>query len=197
MSPSLQEIAKNLQRGCKTSFEEIYKLYHGRVFGFCVKYGLDPFDAEEVTQEVFVKIWEARKQLDPERNIQSYILTIARNVAVDSFKAKIKEQATRKYQMSYLESGFNNIEEAIDYQELQATVEDVMMRIPEKRRKVFELSRIKGLSHKEISLELGISPKTVENHIALALQDFRVAFAEKKIVSVAALMVVLSGVVGV
>ena len=196
MSPSLQEIAKNLQRGCKASFEEIYKLYHGRVFGFCVKYGLDPSDAEEVTQEVFVKIWEARKQLDPERNIGSYILTIARNVAVDSFKAKIKEQATRRYQMSYLESGFNNVEESIDYQDLQETVKSVMMRIPEKRRTVFELSRIKGLSHKEISQELGISPKTVENHIALALQDFRVAFAEKKIVSVVALMVVLSGVVG-
>jgi RNA polymerase sigma-70 factor (family 1) len=194
MSPSLQEIAQNLQKGCRSSFEKIYELYHGRVFGFCVKYGLDPSDAEEVTQEVFVKIWEARKQLDPERNIQSYILTIARNVAVDSFKAKIKEQATRKYQMSYLESGFNNIEEAIDYQELQATVENVMMRIPEKRRKVFELSRIKGLSHKEISRELGISTKTVENHIALALQDFRLAFGEKKIVSVAALIIVLSTV---
>lgn len=194
MSPSLQEIAQNLQQGCRRSFEEIYKLYHGRVFGFCIKYGLDPSDAEEVTQEVFVKIWEARKQLDPSRNFQSYILTIARNVAVDSFKAKIKEQATRKYQMSYLESGFNNIEEAIDYQDLQGKIDNVMMRIPEKRRKVFELSRIKGLSHKEISQELGISTKTVENQIALALQDFRMAFAEKKIVSVVPLILLLSSV---
>lgn len=190
MSPSLQEIAQNLQKGCRSSFEKIYKLYHGRVFGFCIKYGLDPFDAEEVTQEVFVKIWEARKQLDPERNIQSYLLTIARNAAIDSFKAKIKEEATRKYQMSYLESGFNNVEEAINYQDLQGKIKNVMMRIPEKRRKVFELSRIKGLSHKEISRELGISTKTVENHIALALQDFRLAFGEKKIVSVAALILI-------
>lgn len=194
MSPSLQEIAQNLQKGCRKSFEEIYKLYHGRVFGFCIKYGLGPSDAEEVTQEVFVKIWEARKQLDPERNFHSYLLTIARNVAVDSFKAKIKEQATRKYQMSYLESGFNNIEEAIDYQDLQGKIKTIMMRIPEKRRKVFELSRIKGLSHKEISQELGISTKTVENHIALALQDFRLAFAGKKIVSFLPLGLILSAV---
>lgn len=187
----MQLLVGRLQQGCKKSFEEIYILYHKRVYGFCVKYGLDDSDAEEVVQEVFVKIWEVRKQLNPEGNFHSYILTIARNFIVDGFKEKIREQAARSYQMSYLESGFNNVESSLNYQELQTTISGVMSRIPEKRRKVFELSRMEGLSHKEISQELGISPKTVENQIALALQDFRVAIKGKKTMGIWQLVLVL------
>jgi RNA polymerase sigma-70 factor (ECF subfamily) len=179
MSTSLQTLTDNLRKGCKKSFEEIYFQYHKRVYGFCVKYGLDCSDAEEVTQEVFVRIWEVRSKVDPTSNFQSYLLTITRNTIVDRFKEKIREQAARAYQMSFLDAGFNDIEESLNYRELQSTIRGVMANIPEKRRKVFELSRLEGLSHKEISKELGISPKTVENQIALALQDFRVAINGK------------------
>lgn len=173
------EIAQNLQNGCPKAFEEVYNLYHKKIFGFCIKYGLNPSEAEEITQVVFIKVWENREKIDPEKKLYSYILTISKNIIIDSFKAKIKYQAAKEYQMNFMKP-VNNVEQNIHLTELQSSIEEALTKLPERRREVFELSRIQGLSNKEIANQLGISTKTVENHLNLALQDFKEVFKEEK-----------------
>jgi RNA polymerase sigma-70 factor (ECF subfamily) len=173
------EIARNLQNGCKKAFEEVYYLYHKKIFGFCIKYGLNQSEAEEITQIVFIKVWENRCKIDPEKQLYSYILTISKNIIIDSFKAKIKYQAAKEYQMNFMKP-VNNVEQNMNLSELQSTVEEALTKLPERRREVFELSRIHGLSNKEIASQLGITTKTVENHLNLALQDFKEVFKEEK-----------------
>lgn len=166
--------AKKLQKGCQKAFEEVYNLYHKRIYGFCIKYGLNRSDAEEITQEVFIKIWENRKKINPDKKLYSYILTISKNIIIDSFKKKVKNQATNQYQMNFMKPvNINNVEQEINLSELQNRIEEALINLPDRRREVFELSRIHGFSNLEIANQLKISPKTVENHINLALQGFR------------------------
>lgn len=174
------EIAKNLQNGCQKAFEEVYTQYHKKIFGFCIKYGLNASEAEEITQVVFIKVWENRGKINPEKQLYSYILTISKNIIIDSFKAKIKYQAAKEYQMNFMKP-VNNVEQNMNLSELQSTVEEALTKLPERRREVFELSRIHGLSNKEIASQLGITTKTVENHLNLALQDFKEVFKEGKV----------------
>ncbi|SHO60966.1 RNA polymerase sigma-70 factor (ECF subfamily) [Algoriphagus zhangzhouensis] len=174
------EIAKNLQNGCQKAFEEVYNQYHKKIFGFCIKYGLNQSEAEEITQIVFIKVWENRNKIDPEKKLYSYILTMSKNIIIDSFKAKIKYQAAKEYQMNFMKP-VNNVEQNIHLTELQSSIEEALTKLPERRREVFELSRIQGLSNKEIANQLGISIKTVENHLNLALQDFKEVFKEEKV----------------
>lgn len=180
MNNSNSDLVFNLKNGCKNAFEKIYYLHHKKVYGFCIKYGLNQLDAEEITQEVFVKLWENRVKIDPEKNLNNYILTISKNVIIDGIKKNIKSQATKEYQMNFLKP-VNNVELHMDYSELQETLKDTLTRLPERRREIFEMSRMKGLSNKEIAKTLGITVKTVENQLTLALHEFRSAFGNSKV----------------
>lgn len=77
----------------------------------------------------------------------------------------------------------NNTENTLEYNELMGIVEKTLTALPERRRQVFEMSRLQGMSHKEIASNLNISTKTVENHLTLALQNFRQVFQDAKIMS--------------
>lgn len=174
MDQHLKQLVYRLRNGDKKAFDEIYALFNKKIYLFCLKYGLAKDDAEEITQEVFVKLWLNRTSLDSDKSFNSYLYKIGKNIIIDEFKKKIKTQATQEYQMSLI-IPWNNVEESMDYMDLKNLMDETLLDLPERRREVFELSRLKGLSHKEISEELGISTKTVENHLNLALSNFRIA----------------------
>lgn len=189
MDQHLKQLVNRLRNGDKRTFDDIYALFHPKIYLFCLQYGLAVNDAEEITQEVFVKLWLSRNSLDSEKSLNSYIYKIGKNLLIDEFKKKIKTQAIQQYQMSLIVSS-NNVEEDMDYMDLKNLMNDTLLDLPTRRRKVFELSRMKGLSHKEISEELGISTKTVENHLNLALHNFREAL--QKINAVCILLAMVS-----
>ncbi|SFB52316.1 RNA polymerase sigma factor [Algoriphagus aquimarinus] len=174
MNQDFEKLAERLRHGDHKAFDQLYGKYHQKIFFFCLKYGLRQEDAEEVVQETFVKLWTSKDRIDPDKSLSSFIFTISKNIIIDNFKKKIKLQAVSVYQMKLLEPK-NDVEEIMDYNDLNSTFQKTLNSLPGKRREVFELSRFKGMSHKEISKELGISPKTVENHISLALKNFKQA----------------------
>lgn len=184
------KLISRLKEGDKRAFDEIYARFHKRIFLFCKNYGLSESDSEEVTQEVFVKLWTHRNVLNSEKSIGSYLYKIGKNIIVDEFKKKIKTRASQEYQMNLIVPG-NNVQEDMDYLDLKNLIDQTLLYLPQRRREVFELSRIKGLSHKEIAKELGISTKTVENHLNLALNNFRVAMQKENVLSSALVLFVL------
>ncbi|WP_186756932.1 RNA polymerase sigma factor [Echinicola salinicaeni] len=191
MNLKLNEIADGIKKGNQKDFDRLYALFHKKIYFFCIQYGLSVSNAEEITQETFVKLWCSKKSINPDKCIKSYLYTIAKNVIMDEFKKQIRLKATKEYQMQLIIPN-NNTQSTVEYNELMGIIEKTLTCLPERRRLVFELSRMKGLSHKEISEQLGISTKTVENHLNLALQNFREVFQESKIISLALILISFS-----
>lgn len=175
-----KQLVNRLKNGEKKAFDEVYMVFHKKIYHFCLKYGLPQPDAEEITQEVFLRLWLNRSSIDLDKNLSSYLFRISKNIIIDEFKKKIRTQATQIYQMSLFVPR-NNVEEEMDYKDLKHTMAEILTDFPERRREVFELSRLQGLTHKEIAQELGITTKTVENHLNHALNNFRSALRKTNI----------------
>ncbi len=185
-----KKLAKLLAEGEHVALKTLYDDYSRRIYGFCVKSNLSQEDAKDVLQEVFVRIWNQRKTLTPDIKIESYIFSIARNIIADKFRLLLKNKIALEYQI-YLMTPTNSTESMVYYNELKEEIDRTFNSMPEMRKLVFQLSRFKGYSNKEIAEELGISPRTVESHISKALQSFRINLGQSTAVIAYLLLLLL------
>jgi RNA polymerase sigma-70 factor (ECF subfamily) len=149
-----------LKNGEEKAFLIIYKKYSEILWSFLHTLHIEQQDVEDIIQQTFSKLWEKRNQLDEDLSIKSYLITIAKN---DIYN-KIKHQVIRKKHQEHIV--YLQPKAALPANnELTEILYKILSNLPEKRREVFELSRIKGYSNQEIAEKLGISKSTVENHI--------------------------------
>ncbi len=168
-----KELIIRLIEGDGDAFEKIYYLYAEKVYYFSLRYLKNTSDTEEIVQEVFTRIWESRSNLDPDQSFSGYILTTAKNTIFNNNRKKVNHQAYCNYLISYLQKNMHNVENEVIYNDLMALLAKTVEGLPPKRREIFKLSRMNGKSYKEISAELGISEKTIETHMRLALRDIK------------------------
>ncbi len=154
------DLLADLKNGDEKAFIAIYKRYSEILCSFLIKFKLEQEDVEDIIQHTFVKLWERRAQLDLDQNIKSYLITIAKNDIHNKIKRQIVQ---KKYETHAVH--FQETETHATNSELSEILYRILDKLPEKRRQVYEMSRIKGYSNKEISEILNISHSTVENHI--------------------------------
>ena len=171
-------LIRNLRSGYEEAFRELYHRFAERIFYFSLRYLRTKEDAEGITQDVFLKIWENRQTLNPDLSLDAYIFTIAKNTLFNKNRKKIHEQAYLDYLKRHLDTCYDKTENDILLNEVKNCIDQAMEQLPQKRRKIFHLSRFECLSYREISLRLNISEKTVEAQIRLALKTVR-AYLER------------------
>jgi len=168
-----KQIALKVIEGNHDAFAQLYDLYAERIYYFALRFMISKEDAENVTQEVFVKLWETRDRIDVNLSLSSYLFTIARNTIFNIHRKRVNEIAYLEHLSTYLESNHVRLENEIIFRDIQEQLERIINDLPPQRKKVFDLSRKQGLSHKEIAEQLNISEKTIETHIRLALKTLR------------------------
>lgn len=176
MEKDLKSLAVLLKQGNGDAFCELFKLYHTKIYFFCRHYHLCKEEAEEIVQETFMKLWLKREDIDVSCNIQSFIYTIAKNQILNAFKRKIYQKAAHEYLSS--QQSYYQMEQDIICNDLKKILDKAINGLPRKRKEIFNLSRNKGLSNKEIAEKLDISIKTVETQMRLSLQHLRQVFRE-------------------
>jgi RNA polymerase sigma-70 factor (family 1) len=168
-----KEFMNGLARDDKTVIDSIYATYHKRIYAFAFSYLRLREGSLDVAHEVFIRLWEYRTKLDENENIEALIFTITRNTLFSIFRKRSSELRYLSHLAEQQVNHSTDTEKQLDYQFLKEQVDKLVLTLPPKRQQVFLKSRKEGLSNKEIAEALGISEKTVEDHITKALAYLR------------------------
>jgi RNA polymerase sigma-70 factor (ECF subfamily) len=170
-----KEKIESLCRGNHKAFEDIFIAYFHKVKFFISGIIKSDADAEELAQDVFFRLWDNRDAIDPEKSFNAYIYTMARNAAFNYLKHKSVEQAYL-IELPPLDMAASP-EEILFAREISLLIELTVSEMPIQRKRIYLLSKKKGVSNADIALQLGISKKTVENQLSLALKEIRKVIA--------------------
>lgn len=165
-----RELAEQIKTGNHRAFRQFFDSHYDSLLYFLMSRNTDRANAEDLIQKAFIYIWEKRDNIDPDKSLRAYIFRIAYTRMLNHHRD------TKK---------FNN-DEDIPEQEFSLTPEDTLQKseldeavakavasMPEKRGEVFTLCFMQQLTYKEAAEVLDVSPKTIENHMGLALKDIR------------------------
>jgi RNA polymerase sigma-70 factor (ECF subfamily) len=180
---NIDAIVKNLLKNDKKAMDDLYAFYYPRLYSFSKKILKVEDDINDILQDVFVKIWLNRKKINSVETFNSYIFTITKNAIITCFREKTRN---RDYELKVRQAATGKefiIETELEYQDLKEKVDALIEKLPEKRKQVYILSREKGLSNAEIAEQLGISVKTVEDHMMHSLKYLRDKMKNLDIVS--------------
>lgn len=158
-----------------TDFQELFLVWNRKIYHYAFRKTSSTFIAEETVQRVFIKLWHNLHHKQVDISIEAQLFCISKSVLIDILKEE------RRRHMAALSSDDivaheETPLEVFRLKEVELQLNQVIDQMPKARREVFRMSRFENLSYKEIAQRLSISPKTVENHIALALRTVRRAF---------------------
>ena len=152
------------------AFDTIYEQYCKRLYGFVIRYVKQEADAEEIVQEVFIKIWENRRKIDVYSSFESYIFTISYNSAISLLRKRVHEKKYLEHLKFSQEFDLTpELTDEIHFKELNEKIQTLLGELTPRQKEIFLLSREEGLTHEQIAKKLGISVNTVKNHIVTAL----------------------------
>ena len=173
-----QKLRKGLKEGNKEIFEEIYRQYYSPLCFYCRRYVGDIEEAKEIVQGLFLKIWIKRNELDINTSVKSYLYRAVQNYALNHlYQQKVKQ----KYiidKVHFPKQSSENGQIKLEEEELKKLIKRAVLKLPDKRRKIFELSRYENMKYSQIAEHLTISVKTVEAQMSKSLKYLRQALKE-------------------
>lgn len=180
-----------LRKGDTNAFDELFALYGERLYGFVYGYLKVREEAEEVVQEVFLVIWRNRKNLKPEYSFKAYLFKIAYHRILEHFEYVSRQQEYVHHIVEEAVEFSDDVDERLNYQMLLDKVERCIEQLPPRQKEILVKKRKEGYAVKDIARELGISPKTVENHLSEALKKLK---CELGIKNVSAILLLVFGI---
>ena len=167
-----KELYLKLKEGDERAFKALFEKYYAFLCHFASQFLNDSEMAEEIVQELFVRIWEKRESLTIETSVKHYFFKSVKNQCLNQLQhQKIK----LRYAGKVKETSHQDIDPSQNYIEVDLfeRIEKSIDSMPKKRQEIFRLSREQGLKYKEIAEQLNISIKTVEAQMGLALKYLR------------------------
>jgi len=164
---------KCLINGDEEAFVALYQKYHRKIYYTALKMTQSDEMAQDVTQDVFLKIWDTRATLNPVKNFAAYISTICRNDIFDVFKKATHEEAAKKELKQFAEITESGQDDDDFYEIYKNLLDKAIAELPPQRRKIFELCKLQEKSYDEVARSMNISRSTVQDHIVKANKCIR------------------------
>lgn len=162
-----------LSQGDVGAFEELFQQRRQQIFKFIVMYTKSTTVAEELTQEVFIRLWKSRASINMNQNPKSYLNTIAKNLALNYLRSQTKQARLKEELWERSQRFSSNPEDQLVFKDYQAIFNSILEELPQKKRDIYVLSKHHGKTHDEIATELGLSKKTVKNNLWEAFKLIR------------------------
>lgn len=173
MAKISKDIVENIRNGNEKAFESLFWEYNTRIYHFVYSILYDKSLAEDLTQTVFLKIWEKRQSLDIELSIEAYLFTIARNLVYRETENQLRADLLIEHLKDQSIDSEFQMDELLDAKSLSVYIQSLIDELPPARREIFCLSRFEHLTYKEIASRLSISEKTVETQLSRSLRFLR------------------------
>lgn len=175
------ELVLGIKNSEKKAYRLLFERYAPNIYNFSLSYLKNESDAEELVQDVFLKVWEKREYLDQSKNMKSFLFKIAVNTIYDFIRRKNIEHAFHDYAKSNFIRDDNFTWHTVVFEEMQQNLEVLLAKLPPKQQQIYTLSRVKGLSNDEISDQLKLSKRTVENQLYRALAFLKTHFNKNSV----------------
>lgn len=161
----LEQLTSDLARGSVQAFDQLYSRYVGKVYNFLLKITADPAAAKDLTQELFIRLWQRRTSIDPSQNFEAWLFVCAKNLFLNELRRQSRNTSFAAEARAYMDEEDLGTIENIDYHFAEQDMARIVRKMPPQRRKVFLLARVYGLSVAEIAEQMNISQRTVENQL--------------------------------
>ena len=162
-----------LNKGDETAFEALYRLYSKRLFGYLIRLVKSETIAADLLQDIFVKIWNNRQNVDSEQSFRSYLFRIAENLVYDFFRKAARDKKLQAALLDSYADSYSHVEESFCDAENDHLLKEVIKRLPAKRRQVFQLIKMEERSYEEVSELLHVSASTINDHVVKATKSVR------------------------
>lgn len=168
-----QQQLEALTTGDINAFEMIFRTYYQPLCSYAYTFLQDKEEAEEIVQSTFLSVWEKKETLSIRTAVKPYLYAMVRNACLNVIKHEKVKQKHAVEEVAMAIHSHDSVSHAIVSSELELKIHQAMEKLPEQCRLVFKLSRFEELKYSEIADQLGISIKTVENHMGKALKIMR------------------------
>lgn len=167
------KIFQSAAKGDLKAFEVLFRTFYSELCNYAYQYFRDKDTAEEIVQDLFYKLWEKKKTISIRSSIKSYLYRSVYNNAMMIIREKNTRKTTNNLPENTEMFPGHEPDEQMETSELNSVVESTLSSMPDRVRKIFEMSRFEGLKYKEIAEKLLISIKTVEANMGKALKLFK------------------------
>jgi RNA polymerase sigma-70 factor (ECF subfamily) len=166
-------LLSNVAKGDEAAFRTLFEQHWDNVYGVAYAFAKSTVIAEEMVQDIFVKIWQHREQIPQVKKFSDYLFIIARNHIYSVLRKKIHEQSFSEHLLEYFQEAGTNPEELLLYRETECLVQKAIEQLPAQQHLVYCMSREQGLNQEQIATRLQISIPTVKSHMNKALHFIR------------------------
>jgi RNA polymerase sigma-70 factor (ECF subfamily) len=171
--PDENDLLARIAEGDEKAFAPVFHHYRRKIYSYAYHLCGDSAQADELVQDVFMKVWMHREKLPHVLRFDNWLFTIARNQVFDMLKNMAKESALRRQMAALPEPGANLVEDIVLTRENEEQLQRALDQLSPRQRLIFTLSRHQGMKHEEIASHLHISRHTVKTHLVQALRTLR------------------------
>ncbi|MEX2640912.1 MAG: RNA polymerase sigma-70 factor [Balneolales bacterium] len=156
---------QGLRNGDMDVFEEVYLRFNKPVYGMAYRYLRNHELAEDAVQDVFIKLWDNRKNLDCEKSLHGFLFSALKNHVLNMLKSNSRRVLRNYEYICHTENTGDNPENSTVESDYDQLLEKALGNLHSTKRDIFNLKRLNGLSNEEISTQLGLSSNTVKSHL--------------------------------
>lgn len=171
--PNERELVERVASGNESAFEALFNSYWDTVYSFALLMTKSPVTAQDISQEVFLAILTRRDKLTEVTNFRGYLFQTVKFKVLTRLRRNKVETAYREFVTGRVDWQPLSADAGIREKNLHEAVTQAIALLPQQQRTAFELSRMQGLTHEQISATMGISKKTVKDYIVRALAFLR------------------------
>lgn len=175
-----QELLFKLKQGDQAAFDVLYQHYSLKIYQNILRLVKQDDLAEELLQDVFMRIWEKRETINIDTSFKSYLFRVAHNLVMDMFRRAAFDKNLRTHLSKFSTELYSNTEELTDLKDTQQLIDKAIEALPPQRKKIYLLCKIEGKSYEEVSKLLNVSTSTISDHIVKATKSLKENLSDKE-----------------